>query len=74
MKQYYIVEHPSRGVVIKKLPGDKFKCCYSIVRTGGMHFSLEEAQEVAAKIKRSYVLVVTTWPTFTIKHLNGRAA
>lgn len=73
-REYYIVEHPSRGVVIDgpDIQG-KFRCSYTAKRTEGTHYQdVEIAKKVSAKIPKSYVLLVS-WP-FNITFLDGRRA
>lgn len=65
MKEFYIVEHASRGVYVRSTlvydcwEGTKKKhhCSYSIPRTTGHKFcSLKAAQNIAKEIKGSYIL------------------
>lgn len=76
---YYIVESPSRGVVMEITGADPdgpgaYRCSYNAKRTDGLKFTLERAETVQRDIHGSYVLKVTEKPKFSITHLDGRQA
>lgn len=80
-EEYYIVEHPHRGVVMEQLTPTflqakklRFKCSYMAKRTDGIHMTREQAEKVVKYIRGSYVLKVQTAPKFSITHLDGRQA
>lgn len=80
-EEYYIVEHPHRGVVMEQLTPTflqakklRFRCSYMANRTDGIHMTLEQAQKVVKHLRGSFILRVQTKPKFSITYLDGRQA